>query len=81
MVGVVEMFLVVQEVEYRVMVMVARVVVLLIVDLAVVEDQDVMFMILLLLHGLLLPEAVVEEEVDRGMFPEIMEEMPEIGML
>ena len=79
MVGVVEMFLVVQEVEYRVMVMVARVVVLLIVDLVVEEDQDVMFMIHLLLHGVLLPEAVEVVEEDRGMFLEILEKVAVIG--
>ena len=38
-----------------------------------------MFMMVFLLHGLLLLEAAVEEEVVPGMLVEIMEVMQEIG--
>ena len=61
------------------MVMVVKVVMLLIVVQVVVVHQVVMFMILFLLHGFSLLEAVEEAEVVPGMLVEIMEEMEENG--
>ena len=62
------------------MVMVVKVVMLPIVVQVVVEHQVVMFMILLLLHGLSLLEAVVEEVEVLGTSLEVLVQMVEIGV-
>ncbi len=60
-------------------VMVVMVVMLPIVVQVVVEHQVVMFMILLLLDGLSLLEAVVEEVEDPGIEVEMLVQMVKIG--
>jgi hypothetical protein len=48
-------------------------------ELVVEEHLVVMFMMVLQNHGSLLLEAAVEEEVDHGMWVQILEVMVEIG--
>ena len=61
------------------MVMVEKVVMLLIAVQVVVEHRVVMFMILFLVDGLSLLEAVEEEVEVPGMLVQMLEEMVEIG--